>query len=78
MVTVERASKVLNHFNIAFTEGAVLGYLQREVLQKAPRIDGGYHSRHTKYNYSVDRESLVKLLQDCGVEEKEINSTFTV
>ncbi|MEK4521142.1 hypothetical protein MKX96_05810 [Psychrobacillus sp. FSL W7-1493] len=74
MITVERVSRILNHFNIAFTEGAVLGYLQREVLQKAPRIDSSYHSRHTKYNYSVDRESLVKLLQDSGAEEKEVNS----
>ena len=76
MITVERVSRILNHFNIVFTENAVLGYLQREILQKSPRIDSGYHSLHTKYNYSVDRESLVKLLQESGAEEKEINSVL--
>lgn len=35
MITVERVSRVLNHFNIAFTEQAVLGYLKRGQLDKA-------------------------------------------
>lgn len=73
MISVEVVSRVLNHFNIAFTESAVLGYLQREILKKTPRIDKGYHSRFSKYNYSVDRESLVEFLLECGATEKEIN-----
>ncbi|KEF36929.1 hypothetical protein M670_03843 [Schinkia azotoformans MEV2011] len=76
MISVEDVSRVLNHFNIAFTESAVLGYLQREVLRKAPRIDKGYHSRFSKYNFSVDRESLVKFLIERGETEKEINSVL--
>lgn len=36
MITVERVSRVLNHFNIAFTEQEVLGYLKRGQLDKAP------------------------------------------
>ncbi|PAE58467.1 hypothetical protein CHH88_16790 [Bacillus subtilis] len=35
MITVERVSRVLNHFKIAFTEQAVLGYLKRGQLDKA-------------------------------------------
>ncbi|BDH61824.1 hypothetical protein MTP04_19540 [Lysinibacillus sp. PLM2] len=76
MISVEDVSRVLNHFNIAFTESAVLGYLQREVLKKAPRIDKGYHSRFSKYNYSVHRESLVKFLLERGATEKEIHSVL--
>lgn len=73
MISVEKTSRVLNHFNIAFTEQAVLGYLQRGQLEKAPRINSGYYSRNTKYGYSVNEDSLVKFLLERGVTEKEIN-----
>lgn len=77
MISVERVSKILNHFDIAFTENAVLSYLHRKVLLKAPRLDSGYYNRYSKYNYSVDRESLVKLLLDRGATEKEIYSVLS-
>lgn len=77
MISIEKTSRILNHFNIAFTENAVLGYLQRGQLDKAPRIESGYYSRNTKYGYSVDEDSLVKFLLERGVTEKEIHSVLS-
>ncbi|MFJ7978446.1 hypothetical protein ACIQZI_22830 [Peribacillus sp. NPDC096379] len=76
MISIEKTSRLLNHFNIAFTENAVLGYLQRGQLDKAPRIESGYYSRNTKYGYSVNKDSLVKFLLDHGATEKEINEVL--
>lgn len=76
MISVEKTSRILNHFNIAFTEQAVLGYLQREQLNRAPRMESGYYSRNTKYAYSVDKDSLLKFLLERGVTEKEINEVL--
>lgn len=78
MISIEKTSRILNHFNIAFTESAVVGYIQRKILKKAPRIDEVGHSRFSKYNYSVDKESLVKMLLDRGVTEKEIDEILSV
>ncbi|AIE58851.1 MULTISPECIES: hypothetical protein [Bacillaceae] len=72
MISIEKTSRILNHFNIAFTENAVLGYLQRGQLEKAPRIENGYYSINTKYGYSVDKDSLERFLLDHGATEKEI------
>lgn len=76
MISVEKTSRILNHFNIAFTENSVLGYLQRGQLGKAPKIDSGYYSRNTKYGYSVNMDSLVKFLLGRGINEKEINEVL--
>lgn len=64
MISVEKTSRILNHFNVSFSEQAVLGYLQRGILEKAPRIESGYHSRNTKYGYSVNEKSLARFLQE--------------
>lgn len=72
MISIEKVSRILNHFNVSFSEQAVLGYIQRGLLEKAPRIDRGYHSRNTKYNYSVSKDSLVKFLLTLGFTEKEV------
>lgn len=72
MISVEKTSRILNHFNVSFSEGAVLGYLQRELINKAPLIQSSYHSRNTKYSYSVDKDSLVKFLLARGATEEEI------
>ncbi|KUP08954.1 hypothetical protein Q75_01710 [Bacillus coahuilensis p1.1.43] len=77
MISVEKTSRILNHFNIAFTENAVLGYLQRGQLDKAPRIENGYYSRNTKYGYSVNVDSLVKFLLERGVSDKEIHPVLS-
>lgn len=66
MISVEMTSRILNHFNIAFTEHAVLKYLQNGKLDKAPCIKKGYYSRNTKYSFSVYKDSLVKFLLECG------------
>ncbi|PLR98233.1 hypothetical protein [Bacillus sp. T33-2] len=76
-VSVERASRILNHFNISFTENAVLGYLQRRQLEKAQRIEVGYQSRNTKYGYSVNVQSLVEFLLNRGVTETEIEEVLS-
>lgn len=73
MISIEKTSRILNHFNIAFTENAVLSYLQRGQLDKAPRIESSYYSRNTKYGYCVDKDSLERFLLDRGATEKEIN-----
>ncbi|UOE57319.1 hypothetical protein [Cytobacillus oceanisediminis] len=72
MVTVERVSRILNQFNIAFTESAVLSLLNRGVLKSSPRIESGYYSRNTKYGYSVDQNSLEEFLKKRGITEKDI------
>ncbi|KAF0824771.1 hypothetical protein ABE29_16335 [Cytobacillus firmus] len=77
MISIEKTSRILNRFNIAFTENAVLRYLQRGQLDKAPRIESGYYSRNTKYGYSVDEDSLVTFLLERGVIEKEIHSVLS-
>lgn len=73
MISVEKVSRILNHFNIAFTEQAVLGLIQRGQLDRAPRIESGYQSRNTKYGYSVGKDSLIKFLLARGATEEEIN-----
>ncbi len=76
MITVEQVSRILNHFNIAFTESAVLSYLNRGILKSSPRIKDGYYSRNTKYGYSIDRKSFEKFLRQNGINELEIKSIF--
>ncbi|MEG0448993.1 MAG: hypothetical protein RR595_03950 [Lysinibacillus sp.] len=72
MISIEKVSRILNHFNIAFTEQAVLGHIQRGQLDRAPRIEIGYQSRNTRYGYSVDKDSLVKFLLARGATEEDI------
>jgi len=76
MLTVEKTGNILNHFNIGFTEKAVVGYLQRGLLQKVSRIETGYYSRNTKYGYSIDKGSLLTFLLNRGIKEEEINSAL--
>lgn len=73
MISIEKVSRVLNHFNMSFSEQAVLGHIQRGLLEKAPRITSGYYARNTKYGYSVDRDSLVMFLLNQGFTEKEVS-----
>lgn len=73
MIIVEKTSRILNDFNIAFTESAVLGYLHRGLLNRASRIKSDYYACNTKYNFAVDKDSLVKFLLKRGVSEEEIN-----
>jgi len=77
LISVEKTSRVLNHFNIAFTESAVLSYLQQGQLEKSPRIENGYYSRNTKYGYSVNVDSLMNFLLNRGVTEKEIKEILS-
>ncbi|KHD84099.1 hypothetical protein NG54_17760 [Heyndrickxia ginsengihumi] len=77
MITIERVSKVLNHFNIAFTENAVIGLLATWILEKSPRIENGYYSRNTKYGYSVNVDSLMNFLLNRGFTEKEIKEIIS-
>jgi hypothetical protein len=76
MITIEKTSRILNRFNIAFTENAVLGYLQRGQLQKASLDGSGYYSFNTKYGFSVDKDSLDEFLLEHGATEKEINEVL--
>lgn len=77
MITVEMTSRVLNHFNIAFTESAVLSYLQQGHLEKSPRTETSYYSRNTKYGYSVNVDSLINFLLNRGVTDIEIKEILS-
>lgn len=46
-------------------------------LNKAPRITSGYYSRNTKYSFSVDKNSLVKLLLDLWALENEVKAVLS-
>ncbi|MCS0791556.1 hypothetical protein NX021_25935 [Cytobacillus firmus] len=76
MIAVERVSRILNHFNIAFTESAVLSLLNRGILRRGSRIETGYYSRNTKYGYSIDQKSLEEFLIGNGIIEKDINDVL--
>jgi len=74
-ITVERTAKVLNKFNIAFTDGAVRSLVQRGLLKTVPRLTS-HIIRNSKYNYAIDFESLVTYLRNKGVSEDEIKDVL--
>lgn len=76
MITVERVSRILYNFRMGVTEDNVLRLLRQGLLEEAPNLNSISYVR-TKYNFSINTESLVKLLYDRGLSEKEINSVLS-
>lgn len=74
-ITVEQTARVLNKFNIAFTDGAVMSLVQRGLLKTVPRLTS-HIIRNSKYNYAIDFESLVTYLRNKGVSEDEIKDVL--
>lgn len=61
MISIEKTSRILNHFNISFTENAAISLLNREILRKASRFETGYYSRNTMYGYSIDKKIISRV-----------------
>jgi hypothetical protein len=76
MLTVEHVSRILNQFNISFTESSVLSYLNRGLLQRSPRLKEGYYFRNTKYGYTIDQKSLEAFLREYGIIEEELKNVL--
>lgn len=73
--TVEQTARVLNKFNIAFTDGAVRSLVQRGLLKTAPRLTS-HIIRDSKYNYAIEIKSLVAYLRNKGLEDKDIKDAL--
>ncbi|MGG0460280.1 hypothetical protein [Priestia aryabhattai] len=71
MISVECVSRILYRFRVGITEGNVLSLLQQGLLKKAPNLNTSSHVT-TKYNFSVNTDSLLKLLHERGISSKEI------
>lgn len=72
MLTVERVSRILHKFNIAFTENAVLSFINRGLINKAALLKSNYYDRNTKYGYGIDQKSLEQFLFEKGVTKEDI------
>lgn len=74
-ITVEQTARVLNKFNIAFTDGAVRALVQHGLLKTVPRLTG-HIIRDSKYNYAIEVESLIHMLRNKGFEDKDIKDAL--
>ena len=74
-ITVEQTARVLNKFNIAFTDGAVRALVQRGLLKTPPRLPS-HIIRESKYNYAIELESLIHMLRNKGLEDKDIKDAL--
>lgn len=74
MLTVEQTARILNKFNIAFTDGSVQRYIQNGYLDKVAKPQSNV--RDSKYGFAVSVESLVKLLETRGISKNEINEVL--
>ncbi|USB33900.1 hypothetical protein [Paenibacillus sp. YPG26] len=69
-VTLEQTAIILNRLNICFSEAAVKGMVQRQLLKTAPKPYNNI--RDSKYNYAVDFESLMTMLMNKGFTDLDI------
>lgn len=74
MITVERASRITEHFGLGFTVDYVLRRIQNGELVRALKPYNGVHN--SSYGFGVSIESLAKLLLKHGITEKEINEVL--
>lgn len=73
-LTVEQVTQVLNHYNIAFTDGAVKTLLQKRQLKAVPQLHNNV--RNSKYNFEVELDSLVKMLIKRGISINDIKTSI--
>ncbi|MDC3418727.1 hypothetical protein [Aquibacillus salsiterrae] len=73
-ITVEKTARILNDFNISFTEGAVKSLVQRQLLKTVPLE---YEKRrNSKYNFAIPIKTLGDFLRDKGFTDDEIKNAL--
>lgn len=70
MVTVERTARILDYFNIGFSEGIVNTYTTQGYLNKVKKP----YEVFSKYSWAVSIDSLRNFLLSRGVCQKEIDT----
>lgn len=73
-LTVEMTAKVLDKFGIAFTDGAVKSMVQRQQLKAVPKPYTNV--RNSKYNFAIEMKSLVDMLRNKGIADKDIKDAI--
>lgn len=74
-LTVEKTARILNDFNISFSEGAVKSLVQRQILKTVP-LDYGKR-RNSKYNFAIEVQTLLGFLKDKGCTDNDINDVLS-
>ncbi|CAM3951465.1 hypothetical protein [Alkalicoccus chagannorensis] len=75
-LTVEKTTHVLNKLNIAFTDGAVKSWVLRDQLTARPKPYSNI--RDSKFNFTIDVESLINLLRYKGFHDNEITNALPI
>jgi hypothetical protein len=76
MITVEGARRIVDRFRLGFTDDYIIRRIHSGQLEKVSKPYNGV--RDSSYGYGVSIVSLVKLLLDYGVTEKEIDEILPV
>lgn len=76
MLTVERARRIIDRFGLGFTDDYILRRIQSGQLERVSKPYNGI--RDSSYGFGISMESLVKLLLDHGITEKEIDEILPV
>jgi DNA-binding transcriptional MerR regulator len=74
-ITLEQTARILDKFNICFTEGAVKSMVERQTLRAIPK--NSEDTRYSKYTFVIDAKSLVKMLQDKGYSIEDIKDALS-
>lgn len=73
-LTVEKTARILNDFNVSFTEGAVKSFVQLQLLKTVPL---GYEQRrNSKYSFAIVIKSLEDFLKSKGFTDNEVNDAL--
>lgn len=74
-LTVEKTARILNDFNISFSEGAVKTLVQRQLLKTVPLE---YEKRrNSKYNFAIELQTLEGYLKDKGFPDDDIKDVLS-
>lgn len=76
MITVEGARRIVDRFGLGFTNDYIIRRIRSGELERISKPYNGV--RDSSYGYGVSIDSLVKLLLDHGISEKEINEILPV
>jgi hypothetical protein len=73
-LTVEKTARILNDFNVSFTEGAVKSFVQLQLLKTVP-LDY-VERRNSKYSFAIVIKSLEDFLKTKGFTDNEVNDAL--
>lgn len=76
MITVEVARRIVDRLGLGFTDDYILRRIQSGQLERVSKPYNGV--RDSSYGFGISIESLVKLLLNYGIEEKEIDEILPV